>query len=73
MMNSYVHPLRHLYPALSKLGKDGLDVTLFLIGTGLTRKTLREVGARPMLQGVMLWVVMAVGTLWSIRAGWIAL
>lgn len=73
MMNTYVHPLRHLYPALSKLGKDGLDVTLFLIGTGLTRQTLREVGVRPMLQGIALWAVMAVGTLWAIRSGWIAL
>ena len=73
VMNTYVHPLRHLYPALSKLGKDGLEVTLFLIGAGLTRKTLREVGVRPMLQGLALWVVMAVGTLWAIRAGWIAL
>ncbi len=73
VMNTYVHPLRHLYPALSKLGKDGLDVTLFLIGTGLSRATLREVGIRPMLQGVGLWVVMALGTLWAIRAGWIAL
>ncbi len=73
VMNSYVHPLQHLYPAFSRLGKDGLDVTLFLIGTGLSRKTLRTVGVRPMLQGVALWAVMAVGTLWAIRAGWIAL
>jgi uncharacterized integral membrane protein (TIGR00698 family) len=73
VMNTYVHPLRHLYPALARLGKDGLDVTLFLIGTGLSRQTLRTVGFRPMVQGVALWAVMAVGTLWAIRAGWIAL
>ena len=73
VMNTYVHPLQHFYPSLSKLGKDGLDATLFLIGTGLTRKTMREVGMRPLLQGVMLWAVMTVGTLWAISAGWIAL
>lgn len=73
VMNTYVHPLQHFYPSLSKLGKDGLDVTLFLIGTGLTHKTIREVGMLPLLQGVMLWAVMAVGTLWAISAGWIAL
>ena len=73
VMNTYVHALAGLYHAFSKLGTDGLTVTLFLIGTGLTRKTLRDVGVRPMLQGVMLWAVMAVGTLWAIRAGWIAL
>ena len=73
VMNTYVHRLAGLYHAFSKLGTDGLTVTLFLIGTGLTRKTLRDVGVRPMLQGVMLWAVMAVGTLWAIRAGRIAL
>lgn len=73
VMNTYVHQFAGAYHAFSKLGTDGLTVTLFLIGTGLTRKTLREVGARPMLQGVMLWIVMAVGTLWAIRTGRIAL
>ena len=38
-----------------------LVVTLFLIGAGLTRTTLRSVGARPLVQGMMLWI--AVGGL----------
>jgi uncharacterized integral membrane protein (TIGR00698 family) len=62
-----------LYPALSKLGRLGLTVTLFLIGTGLSRQTLKKVGARPLLQGVALWLVVAVATLAAIRAGWIRL
>lgn len=73
VMNTYAPVFAKTYHDLSRLGTDGLTVTLFLIGTGLTRKTIREVGARPMLQGVLLWAVMAVGTLWAIRAGWIAL
>lgn len=73
IMNTYFHPLQSLYPALAHLGKDGLDVTLFLIGTGLSRQTLRTVGLRPMVQGVALWVIVAAGTLLAIRAGWIAL
>jgi uncharacterized membrane protein YadS len=48
-------------------------VTLFLIGTGLSVKTLREVGARPLLQGVVLWAIVAVGSLELIRIGWIHL
>ncbi len=32
-----------------------LALTLFLIGAGLTRSTLRAVGPRPLLQGVLLW------------------
>jgi hypothetical protein len=33
-------------------------LTLFLIGAGLTRATLRAVGARPLVQGFLLWAMM---------------
>jgi uncharacterized integral membrane protein (TIGR00698 family) len=62
-----------LYPALARLGRLGLTVTLFLIGTGLSRATIRRVGARPMLQGVLLWLVVAMVTLEAIRLGWVHL
>ncbi len=71
--NTYVHILQPIYPALKHLGAVGLTVTLFLIGTGLSKKTLSEVGVRPLLQGVLLWVVVAVGSLALIRTGWIHL
>lgn len=61
------------FAALNKLGKSALTVVLFLIGTGITRSTLREVGIRPMIQGVTLWVVVAALSLCAIHAGWIAL
>lgn len=48
-----------------------LVVTLFLIGTGLTRATLRNVGLRPFLQGVGLWLTAASVTLGAVLAGWI--
>jgi uncharacterized integral membrane protein (TIGR00698 family) len=35
----------------------GLVVTLFLIGTGLSRAALARVGARPLLQGLLLWIL----------------
>ena len=67
-------PVGHaLYAMLNRLGKVGLIVTLFLIGTGLSRKTLRQVGLRPMLQGIGLWIVIGTASLLAIRAGWIAL
>ena len=62
-----------IYPALARLGKLGLAVTLFLIGTGITRHTIKEVGARPMIQGVLLWVAAASVSLWAICHGWIHL
>jgi uncharacterized integral membrane protein (TIGR00698 family) len=71
--NTYVHPLQPLYATLKHLGIIGLTVTLFLIGTGLSRKTLEEVGTRPLVQGVVLWITVATGTLQLIRMGWIHL
>jgi uncharacterized integral membrane protein (TIGR00698 family) len=61
------------FTKMSALGKSGLTVVLFLIGTGLSRETIRRVGVRPMLQGIALWVVVATVSLLAIRAGWIAL
>lgn len=71
--NTYVPVFQNAYPVLRHLGILGLTVTLFLIGTGISKRTLREVGARPLLQGIMLWVVVATGSLALIRAGWIHL
>ncbi len=50
-------------PTLSHLATVGLTLTLFLIGAGLSAKTLRTVGWRPMLQGVLLWVFISVASL----------
>jgi uncharacterized membrane protein YadS len=61
------------FKVLNRMGRSGLTVVLFLIGTGISRRTLKQVGVRPMLQGVTLWVVVASLTLWAIRTGWIAL
>jgi uncharacterized membrane protein YadS len=56
---------------LYHLGKTGLTVTLFLIGAGLSMATLKSVGVRPLLQGVLLWIIIAVASLEFIRLGWI--
>jgi uncharacterized membrane protein YadS len=58
---------------LTRLGRIGLTVTLFLIGTGITRRTLREVGVRPLALGLLLWFLIAAGSLMSIRGGWVRL
>lgn len=60
-----------LYLALARLGRLGLTVTLFLIGTGISRATIKKVGAGPMLQGILLWLVVGLVSLEAIHAGWI--
>jgi len=71
--DTYVHVFQPSYPVLKHLGIIGLTVTLYLIGTGLSMKTLREVGVRPLLQGILLWIIVAIGSLTLIRGGWIHL
>src|SRR3984893_5688781 len=61
------------YRLAVKLAKVGLTATLFLIGSGLSVSTIKEVGHRPLLQGILLWLLVSVGSVWLIRAGWIAL
>jgi uncharacterized integral membrane protein (TIGR00698 family) len=71
--NTYAHIFQPAYPVLKHLGVIGLTVTLYLIGTGLSMKTLREVGVRPFLQGILLWLFVALGSLALILGGWIHL
>ena len=73
IMNSYVPWLNPVYPTLAHLGRLGLAVTLFLIGTGINRETIRSVGAKPMIQGILLWIAVGSVSLWAIVEGWIHL
>jgi uncharacterized integral membrane protein (TIGR00698 family) len=71
--NSIVQGLHPEYVQLARLGRLGLAVTLFLIGTTISRDSLRTVGARPLLQGVLLWIVVGTASLLLILKGWIHL
>lgn len=55
-------------PLLAHLATAGLTLTLFLIGAGISSKTLRSVGWRPLAQGLLLWTVISVGSLLVILA-----
>ena len=61
------------FHGLWRLGIVGLTATLYLIGSNVSRATLKQVGARPLIQGVLLWLVVAVASIAAIRAGWVAL
>lgn len=50
-------------PALSYFAKAGMTLTLFLIGSSLSKSMLKTVGWKPMLQGVLLWLFISVGAL----------
>jgi uncharacterized integral membrane protein (TIGR00698 family) len=73
LANTCLPQLGAAFAGLSYLGRTGLTVTLFLIGTGITRCTVREVGLRPFAQGTLLWLTIAAASLMLIRAGWVRL
>ena len=70
--NTYLPGGAHVYGIAVKVAKVGLTATLFLIGSGISVATIKEVGHRPLLQGILLWLLVSVGSLWLIRIGWIA-
>ena len=55
-----------LFDWLVAIAKTGLTVTLFLIGASLSRETLRKVGVKPLIQGVVLWIVISLVSLWAV-------
>jgi uncharacterized integral membrane protein (TIGR00698 family) len=73
MCNTYLPSGATEYAVLSRIARIGLTATLYLIGSGISFATLQRVGHRPMLQGVILWLLISVSSLWLIREGWIAL
>ena len=66
LVNTYVPIIQPLSPSIVHLSKIGLTLTLFLIGSGLSAKTLSSIGFKPMVQGMLLWVVISVTTLVTI-------
>ncbi|OXB00684.1 putative sulfate exporter family transporter [Flavobacterium plurextorum] len=66
LLNSYVPATAVIAPYIVNIAKIGLTITLFLIGATLNVKTLKSVGVKPLLQGVFLWIFIAVLGLVSI-------
>lgn len=61
--NTYMPSVQAMSPHIVKVAKTGLTITLFLIGSGLTFKSLRDVGAKPILLAVFLWVFISISSL----------
>jgi len=60
LLNSYVSTVSVFAPHIVNVAKIGLTITLFLIGATLNFNTLKTVGVKPLLQGVFLWLFIAI-------------
>lgn len=56
LLNTFVPVIHTGAPYVVSIAKTGLKITLFLIGTGLSRELLAHVGVKPFLQGIVLWI-----------------
>ncbi|MBN8837656.1 MAG: putative sulfate exporter family transporter [Sphingobacteriia bacterium] len=66
-LNTYVPLGQKISNYSVQISKSGLTVTLFLIGCGLSKKALASVGLKPILQGMILWILISLITLLMIR------
>lgn len=63
LLNTFLPQLHQFDQVIVYAAKRGLTLTLFLIGAGLTRNALKTVSFRPMVLGVLLWVLISISSL----------
>jgi uncharacterized integral membrane protein (TIGR00698 family) len=68
VIRTYVAAPVELWDVLVRIARIGLTVTLFLIGASLSRRSLAAVGVRPLILGVVLWLLISAVGLWSVIA-----
>ena len=73
VISTYIPRYAADYATFNQLGKTGLTATLFLIGTSLSKKTIQQVGLKPFLQGVVLWLIVGSVSLAAIYSGLIGI
>lgn len=59
LVNTYLPFVQPISAPIVFIAKRGLTLTLFLIGAGLSRATLRNIGFKPFLQGILLWILIS--------------
>lgn len=63
VVNTYVPLPDWFVTTMVWIARRGMVVTLFLIGASLSLKSIKEVGVKPLVQAVILWVVISVSSL----------
>lgn len=64
LLNTYViNDVPAIGKTISTLARKGLIITMFFIGASLSTDVIKSVGIKPLIQGVLLWIVISVGSL----------
>lgn len=68
VVNTYVALPQWFVDVMVWVARRGMVVTLFLIGASLSIATVRQVGVKPLLLAVLLWVVISISSLMVVLA-----
>ena len=60
VLNTYLHIPTPLTHGIVSVARQCLTLTLFFIGVGLSRSTIKMVGVKPLVLGVTLWFFIAI-------------
>ena len=64
LLNTYVlDTVPEVGQAIAGIARKGLIITMFFIGASLSTDVLKAVGVKPLIQGVLLWVIISVSSL----------
>lgn len=66
LVNSYFPAIKEVTDYVVDFSKSSLKVALFLIGTGLSFQNLKNIGIKPLLLGIILWIVISVISLFAV-------
>ncbi len=66
LLNTFFPLVHAMGNTIVSFAQSGLTLTLFLIGSGLSKKILQSVGFKPMLLGVIIWLFISSTALWVI-------
>ncbi|MGE5498077.1 MAG: YeiH family protein [Syntrophothermus sp.] len=59
MLNTFIPQAQDAFHIIYLVARQGLVLTLFLIGANLSPATLKSVGVRPLIMGVILWIIIS--------------
>lgn len=66
LAGTYLSVFAKLNPGIQSFARAGLSSALFLIGSGLPLRMVRSVGLRPFAEGLLLWILIALASLWIV-------
>jgi len=65
-LGSLLPVLHPAVPVLARVAKTGFAITLFCIGASLSRAAIRQVGYKPLVQGLCLWFFISCAALLTV-------